>query len=80
VPSRTRDLLAEQYRASIAQSGEIAELMPGIGLRDWPRFLGQRVAGKDPATAGVSSVVPSRPSSSARARLTMIRRGVSFRD
>ena len=42
-----RDLLAEQDRAAVAETSEVAELMAGIGLRDRPRAWRQRVAGEN---------------------------------
>ena len=42
-----RDLLAQQDRPPVAEAGEVAELMAGVGLRQRPRAVGQRVAGED---------------------------------
>ncbi len=47
-----RDLLAEQDRAAIPESGEIAELVTGVRLRDWPATFGQGVAGEDRGAFG----------------------------
>jgi hypothetical protein len=36
-----RDLFAEQDGAAVAEAGEVAELVSGVGLRDRPRAVGQ---------------------------------------
>ena len=50
--ARRRDLLAEQDRTAIAQSGEVAELMTGVRLRDWSPTFGQGIAGEDRGAFG----------------------------
>ncbi len=42
-----RDLLTEQDRAAITESGEVAELVTGVRLRDRSSTFGQDIAGED---------------------------------
>ena len=57
------DLLAEQDGAAVAEAGEVAELMAGVGLRQRLRAVGQGVAGEDGgAGRRESSAATSSPS------------------
>jgi len=47
-----RDLLAEQDRAAVAESGEVAELVTGIRLTDRSTPFGQGIAGEDRGPVG----------------------------
>ena len=48
-----RDLFTEQNGAAVAEGGEVAELVTGVGLRDRPRAFRQRVAGEDCGAFGL---------------------------
>jgi len=47
-----REVLAQNDGPPVAQQGEVAELMPGIGLRDGLGAVGQGVASKDDGVVG----------------------------
>ena len=70
-----RDLLAEQDRTAVAESGEVAELVAGVRLRDRPPAFGQGIAGEDRGAFGPSSASGSSPSVAASGRLNATRRG-----
>ena len=53
----------------------MAELVPGVGLRDRPGAVGQGVAGEDGGASGPSSASASSPSSVASGRLKTTSRG-----
>ena len=50
--ARRRALLAQQDRAAVAEHGEVAELVPGVRLRDRPRPFRQDIAGEDRRAGG----------------------------
>ena len=52
-PPIRREVLAQNDGPAVAKQGEVAELMPGIGLRDGFGAVGQGVAGKDEGVVGV---------------------------
>jgi hypothetical protein len=45
--ARRRHLLAKQNRAAVAERGEVAELVAGVGLRNRSGAGGQHIAGED---------------------------------
>jgi hypothetical protein len=46
-------LLAEEESASVAEAGEVAELVAGVGLGDGLGAVGERVAGEEGGVIGV---------------------------
>ena len=70
-----RDLLAKEDRAAIAESREVAELVPRVRLRDGSRTSGMALPAKIAAPSGPSSASASSPSMVASGRLNAMRRG-----
>ncbi len=46
-------MLAEEESASVAEAGEVAELVAGVGLGDGLGAVGERVAGEEGGVIGV---------------------------